>query len=173
LDFPPEIGRWQDILQRQVVEILMNIVQVLKCMHESEPPRIHGNVRQESFTSDIYTSDLPRSSVGESTNATMGLRWTAPELLNIDEAPVKTTAADVFALGMTIIEVWTRAPPFQYDERYRSDGSVLIAIVEGVRSIRPDNMSGSLWEVTQTCWNHDPNCRPSMREVEDMLNQLA
>jgi len=168
LDFPPE--GWQAILQRQVVQDLMNIAQALKCMHESKPPKIHGNVRRESFTSDTYASDLLRS-VDEST--VTSLSWTAPELLNIDEAPVKTTATDVFAFGMTIIEVFTFAPPFKCDSRYRYYGSVLMAIVEGGRPIRPSGMNDRLWEIAQACWSHDPNCRPSMRDVQHMLRQLA
>ncbi|KDQ14597.1 hypothetical protein BOTBODRAFT_32344 [Botryobasidium botryosum FD-172 SS1] len=160
----------QAYLQRKALTILMHIAHALKEMHESEPPKVHGDVRQGCFRDS--TSDELLWSMSKSADAITNLRWTAPELLNIDEAPVQTTAADIFAFGMTIAEVFTGDPPFGR-HTYRSEGAILMAIVNGIRPPRPDNMRDGLWEIAQACWNHDPTSRPNIREVEDMLNKMV
>lgn len=45
------------------------------------------------------------AAAGEDPDALVSSRWTAPELLNMDENPERTTQSDVFAFGMKIVEV--------------------------------------------------------------------
>ncbi|KDQ14598.1 hypothetical protein BOTBODRAFT_159039 [Botryobasidium botryosum FD-172 SS1] len=153
--------------QHKAIENLLPIVNVLKDMHESDPPKVHGSVRWKHFSGPVPPHE------GDSTNALIGLPWTAPELLNIDENVAKTTASDIFAFGMAISEVFTYLPPFR-DGRFRprSSGAILKAILDGVRPLRHSDMNDGMWELAQACWSHDPSARPSIREVEEMLGRL-
>ena len=45
------------------------------------------------------------ATAGKDTDVLASSRWTAPELLNMDENPEQTTQSDVFAFGMKIVEV--------------------------------------------------------------------
>jgi len=92
------------------------------------------------------------------------LRWNSPELLT--NVP-KTTASDMYAFGMTIVEILTGTVPFA---DITSDGALVGAIFAGQRpSLEPWNREGrsfdKLWRVASSCWDADPEQRPSALQV--------
>lgn len=180
---------------------LIELATALQSMHEREPPALHGNLHSVCLAAYIFSllKRSPSSSqvirigqfdpvaftalAGQDTNVFASSRWTAPELLQIDENVVRTTSADVFAFGMKIVEVSsvlhipsrrlivkkkvvTERLPFS---SINFDGSVLIEIARGQRPDRPAGIPDGLWRIAQVCWKHDPLLRPSMREVKEML----
>ncbi|KAF8596585.1 kinase-like protein [Ceratobasidium sp. AG-I] len=102
-------------------------------------------------------------------------RWAAPELM--DGPGMHSFAADVYALGMTILETITGKKP--YSEK--SDHGVYAALLLRKElpqrprdSIPPGSKNGdSLWELLTTCWAFDPQNRPSAGHVRDTMHTIA
>ncbi|CAE6535076.1 unnamed protein product [Rhizoctonia solani] len=70
----------------------------------------------------------------ESSNTRSGsIRWVAPEML-VEEAPKRTTQSDVYALGMTLLEIFTGDVPYPH---CRMDFAVLTTVTRGTLPIRP------------------------------------
>ncbi|CAE7209682.1 unnamed protein product [Rhizoctonia solani] len=89
-----------------------------------------------------------------------------------DEIPKRTRELDVYALGMTMLEVFTGEVP--YADR-RMDIAVIKAIMEGILPTRPvqhldDSEQGNLvWSLLLYCWSRKPSKRPSAGQVVEAL----
>lgn len=66
------------------------------------------------------------------------------------------------------MQVFTGAVPFSG----RSALSAVIAMVQGERPPRPAHpaFTDSLWEMTQRCWGTEPNLRPELSQILQLLN---
>ncbi|KAH7320329.1 kinase-like domain-containing protein [Rhizoctonia solani] len=101
-------------------------------------------------------------------------RWTAPEIL--EEKTKTTVVGDIFALGMTILEVITGASP--YDEV--KDVVVSTKILNRVRSARPEahmptgsKHADRLWSLLTRCWEYDGQDRPTALQVRDEMIRIT
>ena len=107
--------------------------------------------------------------IGIVSDASMG-RWTAPERLEDDRS---TTFTDVYAFGMTLLEVLTGDRPFR---NLPTQNSVIIAISNGERPELPSPLSPLLSHyigLIKSCWRKDRFARPDMKHVIAQLNWLA
>lgn len=95
------------------------------------------------------------------------LRWMAPEILQEKGSPSK--GADVFSFAMVMVEVFTGAAPFNI---HPSVAATLV-IMQGQRPPRPDHpgLTEKLWKLMQRCWDQEPQLRPEMSEVLEVLQQ--
>ncbi|KAF8600424.1 kinase-like protein [Ceratobasidium sp. AG-I] len=108
---------------------------------------------------------------GTNDACSFSLRWTAPEILGGTTA--HTRQSDVYALGMTILEVISGEAPFQGKPDPVVYGAVLF------RKEIPDRPEGAipvwsrsgdfLWQLLTLCWAYNPKTRPGALHV---LNQL-
>jgi serine/threonine protein kinase len=116
-------------------------------------------------------------------------RWAAPEVLRSGDVG-NTQEADVFAFGMVVVEVspcissvgceeiadgvtlskvFTGKSPF-------SEFTATVAaskIKDGERPDRPQDpdLTDSVWDMTRTCWCHDPAHRPTISKVVEILRE--
>ncbi|KAG9080238.1 hypothetical protein FS749_008080, partial [Ceratobasidium sp. UAMH 11750] len=88
-------------------------------------------------------------------------RWMAPEL--ITDSTGRSFEADVYALGMTFIEILTDEYPFPE----LSDVNIMFAVAtKGIIPARPERLTVQSprheiwWELLQKCWNREPSMRP-------------
>ncbi|KAF8603021.1 kinase-like protein [Ceratobasidium sp. AG-I] len=109
------------------------------------------------------------------TTSSSGLstRWTAPELL--EGRTPRSFEADVYALGMTILEVITGLPPY-HD---KSDSAVMYAVgIKRAHPPRPDTIpattqrGNALWALLLRCWAYEPEARLKAREVLDAMKDM-
>ncbi|KAG9127452.1 hypothetical protein FRC07_013635 [Ceratobasidium sp. 392] len=107
------------------------------------------------------------------TNQKMSIRWTAPEVL---EGSKHSVEADVYALGMTILEALTGKVP--YSEKH--DRAVMIAIMRNEYPPRPEERiptntewGDAIWSLLVRCWDHVPERRPTATEVRDLYESAA
>ncbi|KAG9084710.1 hypothetical protein FRC06_003933 [Ceratobasidium sp. 370] len=136
--------------------------------HDGTPKLIDfGNSRLSSST--LHFTGLQTASI-------FSTRWTAPELL-IDGG-IYSMEADVYALGMTILEVITSRVPFH---DLRNDLAVITRVV--VQKQHPDRPSGliptstrrgdALWELLTHCWSFDPLVRPRASQVQTRVAEIT
>ncbi|KAF9779294.1 kinase-like domain-containing protein, partial [Thelephora terrestris] len=129
----------------------------------------HGDIKGDNFFIDHsghaclanlgFTSVVHRaSSVLVTVVQGYSPRWAAPEVLLNDDARY-TREADMFSFGMTVIEVFTRRPPFDKFTNYVAQSK----IIEGERPDHPQEpgLSDSVWQMTVDCWAQEPAQRPT------------
>ncbi|CEL54347.1 putative WD repeat-containing protein alr3466 OS=Nostoc sp, (strain PCC 7120 / UTEX 2576) GN=alr3466 PE=4 SV=1 [Rhizoctonia solani AG-1 IB] len=126
---------------------------------------------------DFGLSTMAGSSIGFSATSTAqagSIRWVAPELLLEDSD--KGKSSDVYALGMTILEIFTGTVPY-YPECPR-DFQVLLAIQQGILPTRPTNQlpedakGNRAWYLLEKCWGREPDTRPLAEEVRDSFSSI-
>ncbi|KAF8595616.1 kinase-like protein [Ceratobasidium sp. AG-I] len=107
-------------------------------------------------------------------NPSHSLRWTAPELL-LDEGTF-SIKADVYALGMTILEIITGKPPYSG----KTDPAVIVFVTLKKKTpARPEDCIPSnsiqgdrLWTTLTLCWSPDPEARPEAAEIRDVVSDF-
>ncbi|KIK79372.1 hypothetical protein PAXRUDRAFT_161435, partial [Paxillus rubicundulus Ve08.2h10] len=143
---------------------------------------IDGNGR--ACISDFGLSTL-LTKIGGSTYATSGhaggtLRWTAPELLDLqmpedEESPLHvfpTPQSDVYSFGRIMLQALTGKVPYHYCIR---DAQVLSAIMKGVIPTRPSRalVTDHQWSFMQQCWMpvDAGESRPSNDEIVEFAKK--
>ncbi|KIN92954.1 hypothetical protein M404DRAFT_1009280, partial [Pisolithus tinctorius Marx 270] len=163
--------------------LLRDIANGLYYLHSHElGPVVHGNLKgpnvlvssdRRALLSDFGLSTLNESTFSMTTVAIRGgsRRWMAPELFN--DCPA-SKESDMWAYGMTILELFTRSIPF-HDCRH--DASFMRRIVEGNLPARPAGestqfrLSDAWWEICMSCWKKDPSSRPTIKQVKATIHQ--
>ncbi|CAE6448419.1 unnamed protein product [Rhizoctonia solani] len=86
-------------------------------------------------------------------------RWMPHELMNPAEESkaVITFASDIYALGMTFLEIYTGNPPFM---EMRNDFQVMFAVIGGTLPQRPSpeaspQLTDRMWDLMTWCWARD------------------
>lgn len=102
-------------------------------------------------------------------------RWMAPEVLEPPDdlsmpdmgETVYSPKTDIYAFGMTILEVITGALPYNHQ---RHDTVVILEVIRGIRPNRPPAISDGVWNIMTACWESKPLKRPSAALVDSWLN---
>ncbi|CAE6489752.1 unnamed protein product [Rhizoctonia solani] len=104
----------------------------------------------------------------------LAVRWAAPELLQ--ETGNQSKAADVYALGMTMLEVITGKPPFIG----KSDLVVVNCIHQRTHPERPSKQlppksrdGNKFWKLLTDCWVYEPDKRPSATEATTIMRSIT
>ncbi|QRW09974.1 Tyrosine kinase catalytic domain protein [Ceratobasidium sp. AG-Ba] len=106
-------------------------------------------------------------------SAGLSFRWAAPELLASQSKQNQET--DVYALGMTILEIFTGKVPFFHKVDYEIYVAVVIKqeIPEWPKDVIPFNENGGkLWRLLARCWKREPNSRPKAVEVSEIMRGI-
>ena len=102
----------------------------------------------------------------------------SPELFYPDPSGLKDTRptkqSDCYALGMVIYEVLSGQVPFTPFHYL----IVIRKVIEGERPGRPDGPEGThftndLWQMLNSCWETQPQFRPSAVDVLECLEQVS
>ncbi|KLO15481.1 hypothetical protein SCHPADRAFT_824657 [Schizopora paradoxa] len=108
----------------------------------------------------------------------MTLRWTPHEYYDEEGGGKfhKTQKSDVWAFGMTVLELLTGRTPYAH---IGSVGAVSSAIARGFLPRKPAiddsdpdaGLKHFMWSICLKCWRLKPEERPSMHEIlEEMLD---
>ncbi|KIO14138.1 hypothetical protein M404DRAFT_120377, partial [Pisolithus tinctorius Marx 270] len=139
-------------------------------------PVIHGDLKgpnvlvstdRRALLSDFGLSTLNLSTFSMTIDTIRGgsCHWMAPELL--DDCPA-SMASDVWAFGMTTLELFTRAAPFR---DCRNPGSVFGRLLKWKLPPRPAEestqfrLTDTWWEICISCWERYPSLRPTMKDI--------
>jgi len=165
---------------REIVPMLLQIASGLNYLHGSEVEIIHGDLKAENVFVDedgtlrIGDFGLSRMLCNQSlwvtaaTHAAGTVRWMSPELINGSSA-TSTKESDVYAFGMTAVEIFTGQHPFP---SCSNDGQVLMAVVIEKRGPeRPTGIEDSLWSFVKDCCSFDPSHRPASGDIVERLTR--
>ncbi|KAF9442881.1 kinase-like protein [Macrolepiota fuliginosa MF-IS2] len=156
------------------LELMCQAAAGLEYLHNLMPyPIVHGDIKAANIlVSDLHTACLTDFGVSKMLNVTgytttpKGTdRFTSPELL-IDHETSFTRASDIWAFGMTVLQVSTGKVPF---EHIKKDSMVIIHVAQGRLPSRPDEIDDPLWALLQRCWASDPDKRPSISTIAARL----
>ncbi|KDN33503.1 hypothetical protein RSAG8_13404, partial [Rhizoctonia solani AG-8 WAC10335] len=163
------------------------IAEAVSWLHEAKI--VHGDIMGENiFISEDYTPKitnfgssvvqdhalefLATSHFGERSTS---IRWKAPEV--IEGRTGDTVEADIYALGMTILETLTGTPPYN---EVTQDMVVLRNIIGGVCPARSkvylpvtNIQADAVWLLLLHCWAPDPLTRPSAFDVRHRMREIA
>ncbi|KAF9647849.1 kinase-like protein, partial [Thelephora ganbajun] len=106
-------------------------------------------------------------------------RWMAPEMLIPEECGfsgdcqrrIPSTSTDIYALGMTILEVITGKRPF---DDIKTEATVVLEIMSRKKPGRPPSgFSDALWDLLLAAWDTEHGSQPPKRpSIQTILNQL-
>ncbi|KAG8720190.1 hypothetical protein FRC09_009987, partial [Ceratobasidium sp. 395] len=121
--------------------------------------RLKGHALQDTYTNAISLRSP---------------RWTAPEIIR--SLGTYSTASDVYALGMVILEILTGKDPYHE----MSDQAIFCEILFENKLPTPErpktaipvgNVQGDrLWELLQMCWVYAPEKRPSAATAAEIYD---
>ncbi|RIA96292.1 kinase-like domain-containing protein [Glomus cerebriforme] len=85
----------------------------------------------------------------------------------------KDKKSDIYGLGVLLWEISSGFPPFP---NYQPDQLNLLSYHISTNRLREDPVEGTplkYLQLYQRCWNDDPNVRPDIEEVYEILSQLS
>ncbi|KAF9781215.1 kinase-like domain-containing protein [Thelephora terrestris] len=171
--------------------LLEDIAAGLCYLHEHDI--VHGDLKGNNILitnetppraclADFGISTLAPSTSGVTATDNAGgtFLYMAPELIapsTIGSSSARPTKpADIYALGMVILEVLTGALPFS--EKGWVTTEVTYRVVSGERPTKPDDaeqigFGGRTWELVEECWVQQPTRRPKIEQVLAHLTRVA
>lgn len=165
--------------------LILGIANGLHYLHAHKlGPIIHGDIKGSNvlisddghaLLTDFGTSHLAATSFSMTREQHPGgtLDWMAPEYLDTDEL-MMTTAGDVWAFGMTALELFTRKRPFDH---LKNRAMIMYHILLKERERPSDEMvcsrlTDEWWSLCLSCWHRDPLLRPSMSGLVENIRAL-
>ena len=94
--------------------------------------------------------------------------WMAPEVF---KSVPYSEKCDTFSFGVTVWEIFSRKRPFA--NVGNNPYAIMWAVSDGKRPPLFQNCPPALEELLERCWHQEPDQRPSMRAVEERLEQMA
>jgi len=160
----------ENLKLRDLLNIIIDVCNGM--IYLSEQNIIHRNLGARNIFATEFAGKITAKVIGfglspEITNisfeSTLPVKWSPPEVIEHSEF---TTKSDVWSFGISIWEIleFGKVP---YVEM--SNEETTVNVLKGFRLPCPSNSSPQLYQVMTSCWEHDPNKRPSFKEIHSML----
>jgi len=170
-------------------EVLLQIAKGLQYLHSCGV--VHGDLKGNNVLisddgkakiSDYGLSSIisnPTFAIPATPRFARSSRWLAPEIIDPPRKPGSKPAtaskpADIFALAMLALEMFTGKVPFGN----MKEDSVVDQIRSGRRPVKPQaaeqlGLTAEMWELLEKCWAANPNERPTIDDVVRTLEGFA
>ncbi|KAF8600029.1 kinase-like protein, partial [Ceratobasidium sp. AG-I] len=138
--------------------LCMQVVNAVVYLHKSEvvaPEIVFGNETSLNSGQASGSMSVTLTAMKEHKNSS-------------DSQPKLCKETDIYALGMTMLEILTGKRPFKELEK---DTAVILALGKGKRPHRPKRILDQsprgvpFWDILQKCWAQTPGNRPTASEV--------
>ncbi|CAE6409805.1 unnamed protein product, partial [Rhizoctonia solani] len=156
-----EFGNLRDYLKQNRsanrLSMMVQITEGIDYLHNI--PMIHGDIK----AANIFVSKEGVAKIGT-------MRWMAPEMFRAGSA--HTREADIYALGMTALEIFTGKVPFS---EYDHDIQAIRAVALGTKPTCPPELirQPKLWTLLNKCWDLVPHERPTAKHILSEVLELA
>ncbi|KAJ8537566.1 hypothetical protein ON010_g13031 [Phytophthora cinnamomi] len=100
---------------------------------------------------------------------TSAVRWKPKEMLQETTDANYRFAADVYGLGMCMIEAITQEPPFGIED----DDAVTAQVIGGAAHHRPDGVSDAAWNLISDLCSVDYRQRPTLEQAVQRIGEMA
>jgi len=148
------------------VNWLHEIIQVVH--RDLKPANLLIDFRGQVKVSDFGLSQLkPQEGIMQTDSPKGSLVWMAPEV--VFRRPY-SDKVDVYSFGIILWEVTTRERPFQHLHTHREFIEAVLCAHQ--RPPIPADIPESLKNLMSSCWDYDPNKRPSFREILLKLSEV-
>ncbi|XP_065178459.1 uncharacterized protein LOC135809116 [Sycon ciliatum] len=97
------------------------------------------------------------------------LLWCSPEILAGKPYGAST---DVYSFGVILWELCSRKVPFSEFPDFKWMSKISDAVEAGRRPTIPEDCQADLSELMQQCWHHDPEQRPTFKDIVRTLDDL-
>lgn len=140
----------------------------------------HGDLRggnvfldnnNRAVIADYGIASYFNSSDFTSAKSTNTVRWSAPETIALPPNPnPQPEKIDIFALGMTMLEVFSGQPPYSD----KSDTGAIFAVAKHEGPKLPESITANpgLKDLFETCTRRNPEERPSAQQAAEILQTL-
>ncbi|CAD5112906.1 DgyrCDS2113 [Dimorphilus gyrociliatus] len=192
-------GSLQDLLEDDNLELdwsfkysMMNdIVKGMQFIHSSAIG-VHGNLKSSNCLIDdrfvvklchfglpSFLNNIERK---ENTHAFYeALLWSAPEILresNCKYPLASSQKGDVYSFGIIIQEIILRGCPFLMERDLKTVEEIVLEVHKGIEPLtRPsmpdDSTDKYITAIAESCWNENPNFRPTFPDLKQKLRKLT
>ena len=172
-----------------VAGILSDAAKGLRYLHEAKPPVIHGDLKAMNIlVDDRLTGKLADFGLSflhaVADMEGRSLPWIAPELLQSSDPP--TPMADVYALGVTMYEMFFGLEPYcdEMEAGMEPEDFIAAVVEDDLRpAIPPRTAKGTMGrlelevpaefvDLMAECWHKNPLRRPSIKEIEERVLEI-
>jgi serine/threonine protein kinase len=123
-----------------------------------------GNILiSNDFSSTLCDLGISKSSMGNDEEIYGIIPYVAPEILKRQNY---TIASDIYGFGMIMWELMTGRRPFWNQDH---DVDLIIKVCDGLRPPIVTNAPEGYIDLMQSCWNSDPNKRPTATELREKI----
>ncbi|KAF8207497.1 kinase-like protein [Mycena galopus ATCC 62051] len=165
------------------LKLVKGVALGIQVLHTMNPEVVHGDLNASSVVIDVAGNPL-LSNFGLSriieditgipfSHSPDAYRWCAPEIC--DGQGVLSPSSDVYAYGMTVLEIFTHEQPYN---NIKNTTEVVIRSAKGERPLRPTNanvtkrgLDNEMWALLHLCWDPEPNQRPTIQKVLELFPQ--
>ncbi|KAG6375777.1 kinase-like domain-containing protein [Boletus reticuloceps] len=184
--------RYHSLSAIKVLGLLDNVASGLRYLHSRSV--VHGDlsgsnvlIRENGraciadFGLSMLLTELGGSTFAASSHARGTLRWTAPELLDLEipedgmeeesQRIAPTTQSDVYSFGSIMLQILSGKMPYHY---YKREAQVVHAVSRGMKPRRPSSTftTERRWMFIQQCWSTmDIESRPSSEEIAEFIEE--
>ncbi|KAL6622424.1 hypothetical protein ACP70R_032303 [Stipagrostis hirtigluma subsp. patula] len=160
---------------RRRVHMALDIARGMNYLHHSSPPIIHRDLKSSNLLVDknwtVKVADFGLSRLKRETFLTTKTgkgtpQWMAPEVLRNEPSDEKS---DVYSYGVILWELVTQKIPWENLNSMQVIGAV------GFMNQRldiPSDVDPQWTSIILSCWESDPQRRPSFQELLERLREL-
>jgi serine/threonine protein kinase len=157
----------------QRLKIALGTVKGMAYLHAQDPIIIHRDLKSLNLllTNDLdcKVTDFGLSRFKAETDERMTgqcgtYHWMAPEVINSE---IYTEKADVYSVAIILWEIYTRAIPYDGMKPLQA----AMHVIQGGRLTLPEGVPSWFKHLVTSCWDANPDSRPSMKYVCDILSK--
>ncbi|KAI3859186.1 hypothetical protein MKW92_025105 [Papaver armeniacum] len=160
---------------RRRVLMALDIARGMNYLHLCNPPIVHHDLKSSNVLVDrnwtVKVGDFGLSKFKHqtflSTLTGQGMpQWMAPEVLRNDPSDEKS---DIYSYGVILWEIATLKIPW---DNYNSMQVIAAVGCMNQRLEIPKEVDPGWVSIIESCWQSDPKCRPTFRELLEKLKHL-
>ncbi|CAM0876337.1 unnamed protein product [Alopecurus aequalis] len=160
---------------RRRINMAIDIARGMNCLHNSTPTVVHRDLKSSNLLVDkkwtVKVADFGLSRLKLETFMTTKTgkgtpQWMAPEVLRNEPSNEKS---DVYSYGVVLWELVTQKIPWD------TLNTVQVIVAVGFMDQRleiPSNTDPEWASIIESCWDSDPQRRPSFQELLERLQEL-